>query len=124
MKEGVRGRTLGSPTYIELHCHSAYSFFDGASHPEELVTRAAELGYPSLALTDHAGIRPITGAEVTVSGVGSTEPLESGGGGFAAAGAEYRAGRHITLLCESGKGYANLCRILTAAHAGTRRPGR
>src|SRR6188768_242593 len=116
MKEGVRGGTMGSPTYIELHCHSAYSFLDGASHPEELVTRAAELGYPSLALTDHdgvygslefahaakhAGIRPITGAEVTLEG-----------------------GRHITLLCESGKGYANLCRILTSAHAGTRRPGR
>src|SRR6476620_7022907 len=102
--------------YVELHCHSAYSFLDGASHPEELAARAAELGYPSLALTDHdgvygslefahaakhAGIRPITGAEVTVE-----------------------AGRHITLLCESGKGYANLCRILTAAHAGTRRLGR
>jgi error-prone DNA polymerase len=102
--------------YVELHCHSAYSFLDGASHPEELVTRAAGLGYPSLALTDHdgvygslefahaakhAGIRPITGAEVTIEG-----------------------GRHITLLCESGQGYANLCRILTAAHAGTRRPGR
>jgi error-prone DNA polymerase len=127
------------PTYIELHCHSAYSFLDGASHPEELVARAAELGYPSLALTDHdgvygslefahaakhAGIRPITGAEVTVGGAGSTEPLESGGAGFAGAGAGNRAGRHITLLCESGKGYANLCRILTAAHAGTRRPGR
>jgi error-prone DNA polymerase len=82
----------------------------------ELVARAAELGYPALALTDHdgvygslefayaakhAGIRSITGAEVTVGG-----------------------GRHVTLLCESGKGYANLCRILTAAHAGTRRPGR
>jgi error-prone DNA polymerase len=105
----------GSP-YVELHCHSAYSFLDGASHPEELVARAAELGYPALALTDHdgvygslefahaakhAGIRPITGAEVTLAG-----------------------GPHITLLCESGRGYANLCRILTAAHAGTRRPGR
>ena len=102
--------------YVELHCHSAYSFLDGASHPEELVARAAELGYPALALTDHdgvygslefahaakhAGIRPITGAEVTLEG-----------------------GRHIMLLCESGRGYANLCRILTAAHAGTRRPGR
>ena len=69
--------------YVELHCHSAYSFLDGASHPEELVARAAELGYPSLALTDHdgvygslefahaakhAGIRPITGAEVTIEG--------------------------------------------------------
>jgi len=102
--------------YVELHCHSAYSFLDGASHPEELAARAAELGYPSLALTDHdgvygslefahaakhAGIRPITGAEVTIEGAG-----------------------HVTLLCESGRGYANLCRILTAAHAGTRRPGR
>ena len=102
--------------YVELHCHSAFSFLDGASHPEELVARAAELGYPALALTDHdgvygslefahaakfAGVRPITGAEVTLEG-----------------------GRHITLLCESGRGYANLCRLLTAAHAGTRRPGR
>jgi error-prone DNA polymerase len=102
--------------FVELHCHSAFSFLDGASHPEELVARAAELGYPALALTDHdgvygslefahaakhVGIRPITGAEVTLAG-----------------------GTHITLLCESGQGYANLCRILTAAHAGTRRPGR
>ena len=47
---------MGSPTYVELHCHSAYSFLDGASHPEELVVRAAELGYPALALTDHDGV--------------------------------------------------------------------
>jgi error-prone DNA polymerase len=102
--------------YVELHCHSAYSFLDGASHPEELVERAAELGYPALALTDHdgvygslefahaakhAGIRPITGAEVSLDG-----------------------GGHVTLLCVSGKGYANLCRILTAAHAGTRPEGK
>jgi error-prone DNA polymerase len=108
---------MGSPTsYVELHCHSAYSFLDGASHPEELVARAAELGYEALALTDHdgvygslefayaakfAGLRPITGAEVTLAG-----------------------GSHITLLCESGKGYANLCRILTTAHAGTRPEGK
>ena len=32
-------------TYVELHCHSAYSFLDGASQPEELAVRAAELGY-------------------------------------------------------------------------------
>ena len=42
--------------YVELHCHSAFSFLDGASHPEELVTRAAELGYEALALTDHDGV--------------------------------------------------------------------
>ena len=42
--------------YVELHCHSGFSFLDGASHPEELVTRAVELGYPALALTDHNGL--------------------------------------------------------------------
>ncbi|HUG63757.1 MAG TPA: error-prone DNA polymerase [Gaiellaceae bacterium] len=98
--------------YVELHAHSAYSFLDGASQPEELAARAAELGYEALALTDHDGVygslefahaakafgvRPITGAEVTLDG-----------------------GAHITLLVESRRGYANLCRLLTAAHAGTR----
>src|SRR3954452_719673 len=102
-------------TYVELHAHSAYSFLDGASQPEELAARAAELGYEALALTDHdgvygslefahaakhLGVRPITGAEVTVGNA------------------------HVTLLCESQHGYANLCRILTDAHAGTRVPGR
>src|SRR3954464_492428 len=111
-------------TYVELHCHSAYSFLDGASLPEELAARAAELGYEGLALTDHDGgfgspaappapqhlparptthaakhfgIRPITGAEVTLG-----------------------SNTHVTLLCETQKGYSNLCRILTDAHARTR----
>ena len=142
-------------TYVELHCHSAYSFLDGASQPEELAARAAELGYEALALTDHDGVygslefaqaakafgvRPITGAEVTLGGVGSTEPYRrgrdgarqgvqaparpmperarSGGAGVAVAGAE--GGAHVTLLVETPKGYANLCRLLTEAHADTR----
>src|SRR5207244_11820265 len=69
-------------TYVELHCHSAYSFLDGASQPEELAVRAAELGYEALALTDHDGlygslefahaakhfgVRPITGAGVKLA---------------------------------------------------------
>jgi error-prone DNA polymerase len=98
--------------YVELHAHSAYSFLDGASLPEELAARAAELGYEALALTDHDGVygslefayaakafgvRPITGAEMTLTD-----------------------GSHVTLLVESGQGYANLCRLLTAAHADTR----
>jgi error-prone DNA polymerase len=98
--------------YVELHCHSAYSFLDGASQPEELGARAAELGYEALALTDHDGVcgslefahaaktfgvRPITGAELTLEG-----------------------GAHLTLLVESPRGYANLCRLITAAHALTR----
>jgi error-prone DNA polymerase len=103
--------------YVELHAHSAYSFLDGASQPEELAARAAELGYPALALTDHdglygslefahaakhLGVRPITGAEVTLAPTGEGR------------------GAHVTLLVESSRGYANLCRLLTTAHAGTR----
>src|SRR4051812_19220103 len=81
---------LAQAPYVELHAHSAYSFLDGASLPEELAARAAELGYDTLALTDHDGVygslefanaakhfgvRPITGAEVSLEiGAGSTEP--------------------------------------------------
>src|SRR3954469_11996875 len=124
--------------YVELHAHSSYSFLDGASLPEELAARAAELGYEALALTDHDGVygslefahaakhfgvRAITGAEVTLAGgVGSTEPQRRGGAGFA--GAEAETAAHVTLLCETQPGYANLCRILTDAHARTRLPGR
>ena len=42
--------------YAELHCHSNFSFLDGASHPEELVEQAARLGLEALALTDHDGM--------------------------------------------------------------------
>ena len=79
----VPGTGSGTAPYVELHAHSAYSFLDGASLPEELAARAAELGYDALALTDHDGVygslefahaakhfgvRPITGAEVTLAG--------------------------------------------------------
>ncbi len=104
-------RTGGVP-YIELHCHSAYSFLDGASLPEELAERAGELGHVALALTDHnsvsgsmelaqtassCGIRAIHGAEIDVEG-----------------------GRHLTLLVRDDRGWSNLCRIITLAHARTR----
>ena len=42
--------------YTELHCHSAYSFLDGASEPAELAAAAADLGYEALALTDHDNV--------------------------------------------------------------------
>jgi error-prone DNA polymerase len=41
--------------YAELHCHTNYSFLDGASHPEELVAEAERLGLDALAVTDHDG---------------------------------------------------------------------
>ncbi len=47
---------VGPDAYCELHVHSNFSFLDGASHPEDLVARAARIGMPALALTDHAGL--------------------------------------------------------------------
>ena len=44
------------PSYAELHCHSHFSFLDGASAPDELVGRAVELGLTGLAITDHQGL--------------------------------------------------------------------
>ncbi len=102
--------------YVELHCHSAFSFLDGASLPDELVPAALELGYEALALTDHnsvsgsmefavcaraLGLRPIHGAEL-----------------------DLEDGRHLTLLVQDERGWRNLCRILTRSHAHTReQPG-
>src|SRR5690606_28499740 len=75
-------RTPGDVPYAELHCHSNYSFLDGASHPEELVIEAARLGLEALALTDHdgfygvvrfaeaarrAGLPTVFGAEITLT---------------------------------------------------------
>ena len=48
-------RKSSSTPYAELHCHSNFSFLDGASHPEELVEEATRLGLEALALTDHDG---------------------------------------------------------------------
>jgi len=94
-------------SYVELHCHSNYSFLDGASFPQELLLRAQELGMPALALTDHdglygmvkfimaareIGIKPIIGAELTLDG-----------------------GYHLTLLTQDQIGYSNLCRLITKA---------
>ena len=42
--------------YVELHCHSNFSFLDGGSHPAELAMRAAELEMPALAITDRGGV--------------------------------------------------------------------
>ena len=97
-------------SYVELHCHSSFSLLDGASPPEELVARAAELDMPALAVTDHdglyaaitfhkaareLGVKPIIGAEITLDG-----------------------GNHVTLLAEDSRGYANLSRLITRSQLG------
>ncbi|MCL1692614.1 MAG: PHP domain-containing protein, partial [Actinomycetia bacterium] len=56
--------------YAELHAHTNYSFLDGASHPFDLVARAAELGYTALAVTDHDGFRGAAKVHVTAREIG------------------------------------------------------
>jgi error-prone DNA polymerase len=97
---------------IHLHVHSNFSFLDGASPPDRLLQRAAELEMPALALTDHHGlygmvrflhaaraygIKPIIGAEICLR---TDDPL---------------ARPHLVLLAKDRSGYANLCRIITRA---------
>ena len=91
--------------YTELHCHSYYSFQEGASSIEELIETAKLLDYPALALTDHnnlcgalsfaqiaktSGIQPITGVEITLTN-----------------------NSHLTLIAKNRKGYSNLCNLIT-----------
>ena len=56
--------------YVELHCHSALSLLDGASLPESLAERAAELGYPALAITDHDTMAGVDEAVATGRAIG------------------------------------------------------
>src|SRR5688572_542101 len=96
--------------YIELRCHSAFSFGDGACTPEALVERAADYGYPALGLTDtadlggiirfalaatRAGMRPVIGAELVVDG--------------------YPA----AFLAMNEEGYHNLAALVTRARVGS-----
>jgi len=57
--EQVFDYDTGVSRYAELHCHTNFSFLDGASHPADLVARAAELDYAALAVTDHDGFRGV-----------------------------------------------------------------
>ncbi|MFC2014655.1 DNA polymerase III subunit alpha [Chloroflexota bacterium] len=99
--------------YAELHCHSYYSFHDGASSLEELITRARELGYRALAVTDHDNL---CGA-MRFSQVSASLEMS----GITGAEITLKEGHHITLLAKDRQGYANLCRLITAAHnAGER----
>src|SRR5437762_3186686 len=94
--------------YVELHACSAFSFLRGGSFPEQLAETAAELKMPAMALLDRTGVygsqrfsvaarehgvRPITGAELTMED-----------------------GTVLPVLVKDRRGYANLCELLTEAH--------
>jgi error-prone DNA polymerase len=102
--------------YPELRCKSCYSFLEGASHPEELVRRAAELGLDALALTDVNGLYGVVKAWAEARRLGL--PLLVGAElEVAGLAGEGRRGR-LVLLAQDREGYASLCRLVTRAHCG------
>jgi error-prone DNA polymerase len=115
--EGAR-TVRSSVAYAELHAHSAYSFLDGASTPEELVEEAARLDLRALALTDHNGLygavrfaeaaaelgmRTVFGAELSLGSGARTEQPDP-------------PGPHLLVLARGPEGYRRLSRQLAAAH--------
>jgi len=122
---------------VHLHVHSNFSFLDGGSRIDELVERAVELGQPALALTDHdglysvvrfakaclrRGVQPIFGVEVCVEPLagapptgGDTAPAPDDSGDAPPLSSPQHP-YHLVLLAETREGYANLCRLVSAAH--------
>ena len=126
-------RARAATDWAELHCHSSYSFLDGASSPWALVDEAAELGLTALAITDHDGmygvpqfaqaaerlraaggtLRTVFGAELSLDRAGTPR-----------AGAPDPGGRHLLVLARDPEGYARLCRVISAAQLAGGEKGR
>jgi error-prone DNA polymerase len=113
--------------YAELHCHSNFSFLDGASHPEELVEEAARLELDALAITDHdgmygvvrfaeaareLGVNTVFGAELSL---GLTAPQS---------GVPDPQGEHLLVLARNPEGYRRLSRVISEAQLAGREKGR
>jgi error-prone DNA polymerase len=138
-KEELRRRSFGHPSaaprarWAELRAASAFSFLEGASEPETLVERAAELGLPAVALVDRngvsgaprfwkaartAGIKAIVGAEVVLDEAALPRDLHGPLGLVPPPPPPGLPPARVTLLVESQAGYRNLSRLLTAAVLG------
>ncbi|HEX4008227.1 MAG TPA: error-prone DNA polymerase [Acidobacteriaceae bacterium] len=114
---------MTEPRYVELHAASAFSFLEGASQPEDLVARAAELQMPSMALLDRNGfygsarchtaavrdgLRAHVGAEVATAAFG----MRLAPAGWLPHQHSAEQAR-LPLLCTSRAGYQNLCQMIT-----------
>ena len=103
-----RAGTPGLPDYAELHCLSNFSFQRGASHPRELVERAAALGYQALALTDECSVAGVVRAH------GAAQAL----GLHLIVGSEFLWGDlRLVALARDAEGWGNLCEFITATRS-------
>ena len=125
-------QAAASIPWAELHCHSSYSFLDGAATPDELVTEAALLGLEVLALTDHDGMYGVpqfaqaaarlreTGVALgTVFGAELSLGLSSG-----QTGVPDPEGQHLLVLARDPEGYSRLCAVISAAQLAGGEKGR
>ncbi len=109
-------------SFVHLHCHTEYSTLDGACRVGAAVEKAAKLGMPALAITDHgvmygavefyqacnkAGIKPIIGCEVYMSPDSHLKKSAS---------TKQEGNFHFTLLAQNEQGYKNLIKLVSIAH--------
>ncbi len=100
------------PAYAELQCASNFSFLRGASHPEELVRRAAALGYGALAITDECSLAGVVRAHVEARKNGLQLIV---GSQFHLAQPDGSAGCVLIILAQNRNGYGNLSELVTLA---------
>src|SRR5690606_33877058 len=105
---------MTTPGYAELHAHSAFSFLDGASQPEELVVEAVGRGLSALALTDHDGYYGVVRFAEAARGLGLPSIF----------GSELSlADQHLVVLARGPEGYRRLSRAIATAHLATGKKG-
>ncbi len=103
--QGVASCATAAPQYAELHCRSNYSFLEGASHPDELVQQATQLGLAALAITDRNSLAGVVRAHVAAKATGLKLLI----------GAEITPvdAPPLLLWAMNRAGYGRLCRLIT-----------
>ncbi|MGA8297770.1 MAG: error-prone DNA polymerase, partial [Acidimicrobiales bacterium] len=128
----VRKDPPGGVAYAELHCHSNFSFLDGASNPEDLAVEAARLGLEALALTDHDGLYGVVRfaeaarelALPTVFGAELSLPCNGLRRAEERAGAIDPQATHLVVLAADPEGYARLSTAISRAQLAGGEKGR
>jgi error-prone DNA polymerase len=118
----ARTQTAETVPYAELHCHSNFSFLDGASHPEELVEEAVRLGLKALAITDHDGLYGVVRFAEAARAHGLPTVFGSELTLHAMERADQRVGNpdpdgdHLVVLAADPIGYGRLARAIATSH--------
>ncbi|HSP15123.1 MAG TPA: DNA polymerase III subunit alpha [Thermoanaerobaculia bacterium] len=113
-------------SFVHLHLHTEYSLLDGASRPEQLAVKVAQLGMPACAITDHgnmfgavefynsmkkSGVKPIIGCEMYVAYGSRLDKL-----GVEDQQADAGSNNHLIVLAATNEGYRNLVKLVSAGY--------